>query len=235
MRLMRMVMAMPVALLLGAGLQLAEARAEAPLSTAIARALPEEQFPPLPVAKRDPSSRFLIATHQVQGRFFARSVVLLIQHDRRGAMGLILNRPSTTQVAALLPEQEEKTPRKDTLYVGGPVDPGQIVFLVRTEDPPPGAIHVLPDVYATSDSEILRKFAKGDLPVARFRAYVGYAGWGPGQLKGEIARGDWFSDPAKAETIFDPKPQNMWERLVAEHEGVQVRVHEKPGEKPPTG
>lgn len=207
-------------------------------------ALPQEDFPALPTPKPAPPGRFLIATRQVQGPFFAKSVVLLIQHDRNGAMGLILNRPSITPVSELLAQQEqeknpkpkspapkEEPPRKDTIYVGGPVDPSRVVFLVQATKPPTDSIQVLPHVYATSESEVLDQFADNRLPPDHFRAYVGYAGWGPGQLEGEIARGDWFLAPAQTEAIFDPEPQKIWERLVAEHEGVQVHLMNKREER----
>ena len=183
-----------------------------------------------------PTRRFLIATRQVKGLFFEKSVVLLIQHNRNGAMGLILNRPSETPVADLLAEPEdtkeesggeEKTLRTDRLYVGGPVDPSQIVFLVKETEPPLRSVPILPGVYASSESDVLERFSENLIPPEHFRAYVGYAGWGPGQLEGEIKRGDWFQGSGQSEVIFDPKPELTWERLVAEHEGVQVRTMRK--------
>ena len=142
-------------------------------------------------------------------------------------MGLILNRPSAMQIADLLPALGKKTAPDDALYVGGPVDPSQMIFLLRRENPPAGALPILSDVYATSDASVLQEFVKGRLSKTHFHAYVGYAGWGPGQLDAEIARGDWLIGPAEAKTIFDSNVKNIWQRLLAELEGVQVRIYEE--------
>ena len=211
--------------------------AERPASRARpALALPGQEFPARPESKPRVDGRFLIATRQVGGPFFAKSVVLLIQQDRQGAMGLILNRPSETPITELLAQQAPKTgtapgkeeaERPEKLYVGGPVEANRTFFLVQTAEPLPRSVEILPGVYASSDSAVLEKFAQREIPPERFRAYVGYSGWGAGQLQAEIARGDWFLAPAEPEAIFDPDPKHVWERLVAEHEGVQVRL-EKP-------
>lgn len=180
-----------------------------------------------------PAPRFLIATRQVKGPFFEKSVVLLIQHNQNGALGLILNRPTETPVTSLLTglkkteeesSDEEKPEGADRLHVGGPVDPSQVVFLVKETEPPPRSVLILPGVYASSESGLLERFSENLIPPENFRAYVGYAGWGPGQLEGEIKRGDWFQSSGRSEVIFDPKPEHTWERLIAEHEGVQVQT-----------
>ena len=194
--------------------------------------LPQVDLPTSRSPLLETPSRFLIATRQVKGPFFEKSVVLLIQHDQSGALGLIVNRPSKTPIHHLFnetedppeePHDEAERPPSGRLYIGGPVDPSQVVFLTEGPEPVAQSVEVLPGVYASSESEVLDQWADQDIPPERFRAYVGYAGWGPGQLEREIQRGDWFQSPAQSESLFDPRPEHIWERLIAEHEGLQVR------------
>ncbi|MAI27536.1 MAG: hypothetical protein CMN75_16020 [Spirochaeta sp.] len=214
---------------------------ETPESPVPGEPLPRVDLPTSPSPLLKPPSRFLIATRQVKGPFFEKSVVLLIQHDQSGALGLIVNRRTKTPIRDLLaePENPPKGPRDEAesdpsgrLYVGGPVDPSQVVFLTEGPEPIAQSVQVLPGVYASSESEVLDQFYDEDISTEHFRAYVGYAGWGPGQLEREIKRGDWFESPAQIESIFDPRPELIWERLIAEHEGLQVQTTGPWQEKP---
>ena len=184
--------------------------AERPASRARpALALPGQEFPARPESKPRVDGRFLIATRQVGGPFFAKSVVLLIQQDRQGAMGLILNRPSETPITELLAQQaprtgtapgKEEAERPEKLYVGGPVEANRTFFLVQTAEPLPRSVEILPGVYASSDSAVLEKFAQREIPPERFRAYVGYSGWGAGSFKQKSHGVIGFSRPPS------PKP-----------------------------
>ncbi|MFP6641030.1 MAG: YqgE/AlgH family protein [Myxococcota bacterium] len=183
--------------------------------------LPQEETPQAPQVGRP--ARLLIATRQVRGPFFARSVILLMQHDPGGALGVILNRPTSARITELQPEPPPPTSRLDLVYAGGPVDPRIVIFLVDAEEKPPEATMVLDGIYATANPEVLHQAIADEIPAQRFRAYAGYSGWGPGQLDAEIARGDWYLAPAAATAIFDKSPDDLWQRLVIEHEGIQVR------------
>ena len=204
--------------------------AQAPASLAVAPP-PQGEWPR--ALEVDGKAQLLIATRQVRGPFFAQSVVLLIQHTAGGALGLILNRPIPALITDLLPELRRLTQRQDRVHVGGPVDPELMIFLIHAKESPPEATTVLDDVYATASADALREVIKNDTPANRFRAYVGYAGWGPGQLDAEIARGDWYLAPAAAGAIFDSSPDDLWQRLVIEHEGIQVRRKNRPDQGVP--
>jgi putative transcriptional regulator len=171
------------------------------------------------------SGRFLIATRQLNGPFFAHTVVLLLEYKPSGALGLVINRPTNVELSQLLPELAKLgAPRHDRVFLGGPVETELVVFLIRSKDSPPGSEPVVGDVHATGSADALRQVVAEDAPASRFHAYVGYAGWGPGQLESEIARGDWYVDEANADQIFDEALDELWQRLVQEHEGVQVRA-----------
>jgi len=167
-----------------------------------------------------------VATRQLDGPFFARSVVLLLEYSSSGALGLIVNRPTEIPLDELLPALSAISDRDDPVFMGGPVEPQLMVFLIRSASRPPGSQPVLADIHATGSAEALRSVIEDDAPQSRFHAYVGYAGWGPGQLDAEVARGDWYVAPADPDRVFDPAMDDLWERLVSEHEGLQVDTAE---------
>jgi putative transcriptional regulator len=141
---------------------------------------------------------------------FARTVVLLIDYDRDGAFGLIIDRPTRHTLAELWPEIVGL--EDDSVYFGGPVFPNRLLFMLRSKDAPLGMRQVIPGVHLGSDELILKLIiAKGE---EEFRTYAGYSGWGPGQLDNEIARGDWHVIPAERRFIFDPDPAGVWEELI---------------------
>lgn len=165
---------------------------------------------------------FLIADRKLVDPNFAQSVVLLLEYDAKGALGLIVNRPTQIQLKELLPDIEELEALTDTVYLGGPVSKNNVVLLMRSEQHPPGAGRVFADTYASSSLNTLRQAASEGRHSDTFRAYVGFAGWGPGQLDGEIARGDWYLSPADEAMVFDAASETIWPRLIEKNAGQWV-------------
>jgi putative transcriptional regulator len=156
------------------------------------------------------SETFLIAARGMQDPNFAETVVLLIDYDAQGAFGLIINRPTPHTLAELWPEISGL--EAHAVYIGGPVFPNRLLFLLRTDDAPEEMRRVIPGVHLGSDELTLKRIiAKGE---EEFRTYAGYSGWGPGQLDNEIARGDWHIVPAERRFIFDPQPAEVWDELI---------------------
>jgi putative transcriptional regulator len=156
----------------------------------------------------------LVARRSVNDPRFAETVILLIGYSDRGAMGLIINRPTDVRLATALPKIKELRDRPDRLFAGGPVSPNAMLLLIRSATVPEGAQPVFGDVYVSGKLEALRKALGKSEKTHRLRAYAGYAGWGPAQLDGEIARGDWAIGPADATTVFDMAPGDMWPNLI---------------------
>ena len=219
--------AIGLAVLLCAGLSttpgISRLVSEAHVSASEQETKPDPKTTPSPEIRVPDKTRLLIATRQVRGPFFARSVILLMEHKPSGSLGLILNLPTPALLTDALPKLELLSKRKDRLHLGGPVEPRLMMFLIRSDQEPPDATRLLEDVYATASADTLLQTIKLNSPASQFHAYVGYSGWGPGQLDTEIERGDWYMAPANARTIFDSSPSDLWQRLVAEHEGIQVR------------
>ncbi|MGH8427641.1 MAG: YqgE/AlgH family protein [Gammaproteobacteria bacterium] len=164
---------------------------------------------------------FLVATRQQQG-FFARTVILLVAYDSNGTFGLIVNRPTELPLTKLLPHVNALQGRADSIYVGGPVSLDRLTLLIQSKVAPPDAIHVLDDIYASGSLKALRAVAGNKLAGARFRAYGGYAGWGPGQLDAEIAQGGWVVIPANANDVFNKDSSGLWDKLIKQQDLILV-------------
>lgn len=160
------------------------------------------------------AGQFLVASRKLPDPNFAEAVVLLIQYDDRASVGLIVNRPSKTPLSRLFQDIEAARERTDPVYRGGPVAPFGAMALLRTRSKPEGAQHVFADVYRSADKDVLEKaIADGTGPDA-FRVYAGYAGWARHQLEREVRMGAWHIFPGRADTVFDPKPEEIWPRLI---------------------
>jgi putative transcriptional regulator len=148
---------------------------------------------------------------------FERSVILLVHHDRTGTFGVVLNRPTEINVPDLCAtlEIDWKGRPGDMIDWGGPVQPetGWVIFgdeLAGTAGLE--AEPVAENVFFAGSLDVLRQAAVR--PVERVRLLLGYAGWGPGQLEGELAEGAWLSAPVTSQVIFDVAPEAMWNHVV---------------------
>lgn len=146
---------------------------------------------------------YLVAPPRLHDDNFFRAVVLLIEHDEEGAIGVILNRPtsdSVDEVMRLLEADDEQGmafegTTSEFIYYGGPV-PGPLVVLHTTVEY--SEKQVLPGIHFSSQKNNLQKvIARDESP---YRVYSGYAGWSPGQLEQELERGGWFVVPSGSDT-----------------------------------
>jgi putative transcriptional regulator len=150
--------------------------------------------------------QLLIAAPALVDPNFRRTVVLVGEHTEDGALGLVLNRPSETTVLEALPELTALVDGPAQVYVGGPVQPSAIVVLADFEEPERAGSLVL-DTIGFLPAEV-EPLEIGELRQAR--VFAGYAGWGPGQLDGELEEESWILEPALPEDIFTPEPDDLW-------------------------
>lgn len=162
---------------------------------------------------------FLVATPGMLDPNFAESVVLLLEYSDAGAMGLVVNRPTHATLARLLPDVAWLQGRSEVVFLGGPVAPEQVIILVRSVTPPTPAEHVIDDIYATGSEKVLRGIVESEDPGEMFRVYAGYAGWAPGQLEGEVARGGWRLAPGDSATVFEVPSHDVWPALIQRTSG----------------
>jgi putative transcriptional regulator len=137
---------------------------------------------------------------------FRRTVILVGEHTDEGALGVVLNRPSDVTVGEVAPPLADLTGRDELLFFGGPVQPEAVVVLAEFDQPERAEMIVLDRI----------GFLIGEVdpertgPIARARAFAGYAGWGPGQLEEEMASSAWFAEPAKPQDVFAPHDGDLW-------------------------
>jgi putative transcriptional regulator len=164
------------------------------------------------------TGQFLVATDELTDPRFVRTVVYVIHHDAGGAMGLIVNRPmGEASVADLLEGLglDGKGVKGEILvHYGGPVEPAKGFFLHTTDYATEGTQVVNDGIAVTSQPEILRAIGTGTGP-RRSLFTLGYAGWSPGQLEGEIKAGAWVVVPADEALVFDEHYEKKWERAMA--------------------
>lgn len=176
-------------------------------------------------------ARFLIATRSLRDSNFHRSVVLMLEHNESGAMGLIVNHPSKGTVHDAISQHFDIPDDGEVLYVGGPVEENSLLLLHNAPDIG-GDNSILPGVYVGGSeeafAEVARRVSEEDKEL-RYRVFSGYSGWGKRQLDGEIARNDWLDLPATAGQVFGDDPYGLWDELVREFRSSHPIVPLPPG------
>jgi putative transcriptional regulator len=167
--------------------------------------------------------RFLVASHKLGDPNFSETVVLLIAYAPTGAMGVVINRPTDVRLGSVLRDVEELRDRPDRLYLGGPVAANLVLVLIRAAKKPETSEAVFEDVYLSGSRAALREALGKAGKRNRVRAYAGHAGWGPGQLDREIARGDWYVTTADATMVFDMTASAIWPKLIESFSGEWTR------------
>ena len=149
----------------------------------------------------------LLASPELLDPNFVHTVVLLIQHNEQGALGLVLNRPTSKTVAELWHQMGE-VPCESTqaVHLGGPVS-GPLMALHAVEAL--AELEIRPGLFFAAKKTILDQLV-GD--AGPYRVFVGHAGWGPGQLENELGAGAWLTMPAAPADVFDEGP-DLWDRL----------------------
>ena len=157
--------------------------------------------------------RFLVASPHLADGNFNRSVVLMVKHDDEGALGLVLNRPTTNLMADVWKLVAGETlGGKEPIYVGGPVTTALFALHIL---PAASEMEVTPGVYFSAHKDHLLQIVEQPDQPSRF--FMGYSGWGAGQLEGELEAGGWLVPEATAtpELIFG-NPEELWEKIVRE-------------------
>jgi putative transcriptional regulator len=160
--------------------------------------------------------QLLIAGPSLLDPNFWRTVVLIVEHSDEGALGVVLNRPSETTVGEAVPQLEELVDGSERIFIGGPVQPSSVIVLAQFEDPGEAALVAFEDVGVLATGSSIEEVAAG---VRRSRAFVGHAGWGPGQLDAELERGDWILEPARHEDAFSDQPSDQWPTVLTRKGG----------------
>jgi putative transcriptional regulator len=167
--------------------------------------------------------RLLVATPVLDDPNFDRTVVWLLEHGDDGALGVVLNRPSTLAVAEPLPGWADLAGPLPVVFVGGPVSSSSVIGLARvTGEVPPGSWEPVAGaigvVDLTTDPLLLTPV------VGALRCFAGYSGWGSGQLEGELLDGAWVVVDAEAGDAFTDDPAGLWRAVLARQPNELARM-----------
>ncbi|MFF3951602.1 YqgE/AlgH family protein [Streptomyces sp. NPDC001890] len=159
------------------------------------------------------TGRLLVATPALADPNFDRAVVLLLDHDDEGSLGVVLNRPTPVGVGDILTPWAGLTGEPDVVFQGGPVslDSALGVAVIPGDEGPLGWRRVygaigLVDLEAPPE---LLAAALGSL-----RIFAGYAGWGPGQLETELTEGAWYVVESEPGDVSSPRPEHLWRAVL---------------------
>lgn len=166
------------------------------------------------------AGNLLVSVPDLGDENFDQTVVLMVEHDEHGALGVVLNRPSSTAVAEHLADLGELVATPRCFFMGGPVAVGGLLVLGRRclESPPRGAqgTEISGPVVLVEPRSLLDGDVAG-LDVVRL--FTGYSGWAPSQLEAELAAGTWHVAPALSDDVFTSDPENLWRSVMRRQGG----------------
>jgi putative transcriptional regulator len=151
----------------------------------------------------------LVATSVITDPNFRKAVVLVIEHGDEGALGVVLNRRAALPVEEAAPILAGLVEAGATLHLGGPVSPQAAIVLAELGSADLASTIVLGSI-GVLRVDTPEEVAEAEGSVIRARVFAGYAGWGPGQLEGEVAESAWIVEPASAEDVFTEEPADLW-------------------------
>jgi putative transcriptional regulator len=161
------------------------------------------------VVMQPPAGSLLIASATLVDPNFARCVLLILDSNPDGSLGVILNRPSEVPVGEVLTPWQDVTSEPGVLFRGGPVELNAAIAVGSLEDgngspgwqPLTGSLGIVD--LDSSPHDLLGR-------LTGLRVYAGYTGWGAAQLDGEIAEGSWHVVPAQDTDLFSSEPDQLW-------------------------
>lgn len=168
------------------------------------------------------SGRLLVATPQIDDEPFRRSVVFVLDHDKAGALGVIVNRPLPSDVVEVLPDWAGVVNAPACLFDGGPVamDSALAVGVLQGDGEPVGWRPMVGRV-GLVDLDLSPDQVSHAL--SGMRVFAGYAGWSAGQLEDEIDEGAWIVVDAAPDDVLSAAPANLW-RSVLYRQGGDLRL-----------
>jgi putative transcriptional regulator len=147
---------------------------------------------------------------------FMHSVVLVCQHSEEGAYGLVTNRATQFKASDLLTDHPTLKESDFPVFLGGPVDHTTLQFLHTVPDEIPGGLCLDGKLWLGGELDALGRFVTHERARALgcVRVFLGYSGWGAGQLESELAIGSWIPAPPAMEAIFGEEGESTWRRVV---------------------
>lgn len=164
-------------------------------------------------ARAQEEALLLVAHPAFRDLEYRQTVLIAAPAPNGGHVGVILNRPTRRSLASLFPDHEPSKKVVDPVYYGGPFSRGALVALVHSDNAPgSGSVPLMKHLYLAFRANTIDHVIETTPNEARY--FVGYVGWRPGELKGEIDRGLWSVVDADVDMIFRKDTEGMWEELL---------------------
>jgi len=145
---------------------------------------------------------------------FKRSVVFLCVHDEEGSIGFVLNQKAKLAIPDIFPEFDYLDIH---LYHGGPVEANTVHFLHKLGDIIPNSELIVDDIYWSGSFEVLKiLMAEKKVTPNNIRFFLGYSGWGAGQIEEELKENSWFVTNVQSSDIFNNDPDKLWNNILKE-------------------
>lgn len=179
------------------------------------------------------AGRLLVSTPRLADPNFVRTVVLLLDHDENGSLGVVLNRPSPVPVADVLESWGDLVSDPDVLFHGGPVSTDSalaVATLVPGQDPAadPVGFRRLFDETGIIDLDTPTELLSD--AIVQLRIFAGYAGWGVDQLLAEVEEGSWYVLPLEHGDLFATDPGALWAQVLRRQPGELAWVSTRPAD-----
>lgn len=159
----------------------------------------------------------LIANPFLKDPNFIRTVVMICDHEEGGSFGLTLNKRLDIGLKDVMPDVVQSD---IPLYMGGPVQPDTLHFVHQYPELIPDSIEILNGVYWGGNFESLKiHLNNNDFKPEKIKFFIGYSGWGEGQLDMELKEDSWLTVKATKKLIFDVEPQEVWKESLREMGG----------------
>jgi putative transcriptional regulator len=166
------------------------------------------------------TGRLLVASPELLDPNFFRTVVFLLAHGEEGALGVVLNRPSEASVDDLLPAWGPVVSPPRLVFLGGPVGLDTVIGVARSSQPESSALRPFDALLGgLTTVDLHQDPAEIDEDIDGARLFAGSAGWGPGQLEGELGESAWFVVDAEAGDLLTDDPDELWSRVLRRQRG----------------
>jgi putative transcriptional regulator len=165
----------------------------------------------------------LIAHPQFRDLEYRQTVLIAAPAPNGGHVGVILNRPTRRSLGSLFPEHEPSKKVVEPVFYGGPFSRGALVALVKSDSAPgSGSVLLMKNLYLAFRANTIDQVIESTPNEARY--FVGYVGWRPGELKGEIDRGLWSVTGADVDTVFRKDTEGLWEELLQQSKRIRASL-----------
>jgi putative transcriptional regulator len=172
-------------------------------------------FPITPATK----GRLLLATPPLDDPNFDRTVIYVLEHHDDGAVGVVINRPSDEALDEPLDRWIDLQTAPSSVFEGGPVEDTALIALAAAKDPDVLDEALTPIVGSIVSADLAADPALVAASVSEVRVFRGYAGWGAGQLEGEINAGAWLVIEAETGDVFTNTPAELWRDVLRRQPG----------------